>query len=166
MAYDTARPGNETYPSIDTLIREFMAGAVFFADRLRKFKLLRGIGAEPGTARPERTEAHLSELGLPSIEATFPTLADLSKTPYGLFDIAPDIGGSMEHYVLGETARSIANNLSIMTPDLVAITSEDGHAAEDLRRFADLVLYHERYLKTGFLTSIGLSAGFTAADGD
>ncbi|MEL6920930.1 MAG: imelysin family protein [Pseudomonadota bacterium] len=164
--YDTAADGNDLYPNVEALAREFLAGAVVYVDRLRKFKLLRGLGTEPGTARAERTEARRSDLGLQSIQTSFRTLRDLYEVPLGLFDIAPEIGGSMDYYVLGETAASIADTLAIDDSSLAGIADEDGARAAELRRYADLVLYHESFLKTGFLQSIGLSAGFTAADGD
>ncbi|MEL6167795.1 MAG: imelysin family protein [Pseudomonadota bacterium] len=164
--YDTAISGNPRYPNVDTLVREFLAGAIVYVDRLRKFKLLRGLGEATGEARPERTEARRSGLGLPSIETSFRTLADFYETPFGLFDVAPDIGGSMEYYVLGETARSIADTIAIDPRPLDEIVAEDGTSASELRRFADLVLYQESFLKSGFSGSIGLTTGFTAADGD
>lgn len=164
--YDSASTGNGTYPDVDSLIRKFLAGTVVYVDRLRKFKLLRGLGQGAGDARPERTEARQSGLGLASIETGFRTLAALYETPFGLFDIAPDIGGSMDYYVLGETAASVADSLAFETASLADIAQQDGDAAAELRRFADLVLYHESFLKSGFLGALGLSIGFTAADGD
>jgi len=164
--YDSAATGNARYPSVDAVIRDLLAGAVVYVDRLRKFKLLRGLGTEPGAARPERTEALDSGLGLASIEAGFRTLAAFYDTPYGLFDVAPDIGGSMEYYVLGQAAGSVADSLYFETASLAGIAAEDGPRAAELRGYADMVLFHERFLKTGFTDAIGLTAGFTAADGD
>lgn len=164
--YDSATTGNDRYATVDDLIRDMLAGAVVYVDRLRKFKLLRGLGTEPGEARPERTEALASGLGLASIEVSFRTLAEFYDTPLGLFDIAPDIGGSMDYYVLGQAAGSVADNLSLEAASLAEIASADGRGAAELRGYADMVLYHESFLKTGFTDAIGLTAGFTAADGD
>ena len=166
MAFDTAAVGNDFYPSVDALLRDVLAGAVVYTDRLRKFKILRGLGDAPGEARSERTEAKLSGAGLPSIATSFRTLADLYDVPFGLFDTAPDLGGSMEYLVLADTARNVADSLEWYAQTLTQIADEDAAAADEIRRFADLVLYHESYLKTGFLSSLGLVAGFTAADGD
>ncbi|MEL6435195.1 MAG: imelysin family protein [Pseudomonadota bacterium] len=164
--FDTAAKGNARYVNVDTVVREFLSGSVVYVDRLRKFKLLRGLGTEPGAARIERIEARKSDLGLQSIEVSFRTLRDLYDTPFGLFDVAPDIGGSTDYFLLGETASSIADTLAVETRSLSDVVLEDGAQAAELRRYADLVLYHESFLKTGFLASIGLSAGFTSADGD
>jgi predicted lipoprotein len=164
--YDSAATGNARFASVDEVIRDILSGGVVYVDRLRKFKLLRGLGEAEGAARPERTEAAQSGLGLQSIEVSFRTLSDLYDVPFGLFDIAPDIGGSMEYYVLGQTAGSIADGLAVQSASLTEIAAEDGPMAAELRTFADLVLYHEDYLKTGFTDAIGLTAGFTAADGD
>lgn len=164
--YDTAATGNAAYGDVTALMRELLAGAVVHVDRLRKFKIERGLGAAPGEARPERTEARASGAGLASIEASFRGLADFYAVPYGLFDMAPEIGGSMDYIVLEDTARSAADALAIQEATLAEIAAEDGVAAAELRRIADLALFHEAFLKTGFLEAIGLSAGFTAADGD
>ena len=164
--FDTAVAGNTSYPTVDDLLRRFLAGAVVYTDRLRKFKLLRGLGAEPGMARAARTEAVQSGLGLASIETSFRALRDLYETPYGILDVVPDLGGSMEYFMLGETAGNIADSLSIEGGTLAQIASEDGTDAATLRGYAELVLYHESYLKTGLTQSIGMTTGFTAADGD
>ena len=164
--YDSAAQGNARYADVDALIRQFLAGGVVYADRLRKFKLLRGIGTERGAARAERTEARRSGLGRRSIEVSLRALSDLYDVPLGLFDSAADIGGSMEYFVLADTARSMADGLTVMTQSLDDIAAEDGGEAAELRRYADLILFHESFLKTGFTAAIGLNAGFTAADGD
>ncbi|MEO1702088.1 MAG: imelysin family protein [Pseudomonadota bacterium] len=165
-AYDTAFTGNDIYPDIDSLLRDVLAGGVVYVDRIRKFKLLRGLGSSPGMARPERTEAQRSSLGLKSIEVSFRALRDFYETPLGLFDVAPDMDGSIEYFVLGETAGSIADSLASIDAPMAEIAREDGERAKELRRFAELILYHESFFKTGFSRSIGLSAGFTSADGD
>ncbi|MEO0543278.1 MAG: imelysin family protein [Pseudomonadota bacterium] len=165
-SFDTAENGNERYPNVDTLVREMLAGAVVHVDRLRKFKLLRGLGDDENTGRPERTEARASGLGLRSIEVSFRALGDFYNVPFGLFDLAPDIGGSTDGYLLSETAASVADSLAVETSTLAQIVQAGGAPADELRRYADLVLYQESFLKTGFPASIGLSAGFTAADGD
>ena len=164
--HDGAVRGNDRYPTVDALVREILAGAVVHLDRLRKFKLQRGLGAAPGEARPERTEAHASGLGLASVEASFRALADLYGTPYGLFDAAPDAGGSMDYVTLAGSAATVADALSLEPSTLAEIAAEDGARAEDLRTYAELALQHESFLKTGFPASLGLTAGFTAADGD
>lgn len=164
--YDTAADGNARYPNVDAVMRAFLAGTVVYVDRLRKFKLLRGLGTVEGEARPERTEAQLSEAGLQSIAASFRALADLYAIPFGVFDVAPDIGGSMTYFTLGETAASIADTLAAETAPLSEIAAADGAKAAELRRFAELLVHQESFLKAGFLDAIGLSAGFTAADGD
>ena len=166
QAFDGADRGNATYAKVDDVLRQVLAGAVVYVDRLRKFKILRGMGDTPGQGRPERTEARLSGLGLASIEVSFRALADLYNVPFGLFDIAPDVGGSIDYLVLADTATSIADAISIMDGPLTDIASADGARAAELRRFADLVLYQETFLKSGFMASLGLSSGFTAADGD
>lgn len=165
-AYDTAADGNVQFATVDDLIRDVLAGAVVYVDRLRKFKLLRGIGETAGEARAERTEAVASGLGLASIETSFRALTDFYDIPFGLFDMAPDVGGSMEYVVLAQTAGSVADALAIQTLTLADIAEADGTAATELRRYADLTLSHEAFLKTGFASAIGLTAGFTAADGD
>ncbi|MEM7694163.1 MAG: imelysin family protein [Pseudomonadota bacterium] len=165
-AYDTAAAGNPTFPNVEALVREFLAGAVVYVDRLRKFKLNRGLGAAPGEARPTRTEARRSGAGLQSIEASFRALADLYDVPFGLFDTAPDIGGSMEYIPLGGVAGAIADTLAAEPRTLDAIAEEDGAFAADLRRYSGLVGFQETFLKTGFTSALGLTAGFTAADGD
>ncbi|TCP39880.1 imelysin family protein [Rhodovulum marinum] len=165
-AFDTAIEGNARYASVDDLIRELLAGVVVYADRLRKFKIQRGLGQAPGEAHPERTEAVDSGLGLASIQASFRALADLYELPYGFFDMTPELSGTMEYYMLGETAGSIADTLALETRSLAEIAAEDGAMAEELRGFGELTLYHETYLKTGLPQSIGLTTGFTSADGD
>lgn len=164
--YDTAQDGNARFRSVDALIREVLAGAVVYADRLRKLKLQRGIGKKPGDARAERTEARLSGAGLQSITVSFLALADLYDVPFGIFDAAADIGGAMAYLTLAQTANSVADGLTWQAQTLADIAREDGAAAAELRRYADLVLYHETFLKSGFPASVGLVAGFTAADGD
>ncbi len=165
-AFDNAAAGNNRYPGVEVPVRQVLAGAVVYVDRLRKFKLQRGLGEAPGDARPERTEARRSGLGLASLQESFRTLAALYDTPFGLFDIAPDIGGTMDYLVLGESASAVADALATMPGTFAEIAEEDGARAAELRRFNDVVLQHEAYLKTGFLAALGLSAGFTAADGD
>jgi predicted lipoprotein len=164
--HDGALGGAGRYPDVEALIREMLAGAVVHVDRLRKFKLQRGLGAAPGEARPERTEAHASGLGLASVEASFRALADLYETPYGLFDTAPDAGGSMDYFTLAQSAAGVADALTLEPATLAEIAEEDGAAAERLRTYAELALRHEGFLKTGFPGSLGLVSGFTAADGD
>lgn len=164
--YDTALDGNTRYASVDALVREVVGGMVVYTDRLRKFKLLRGIGAAQGDARPKRTEAHTSGLGLASLEVSFRTLAEVYGLPSGLFGTASEISGSREHHILGETATSVADSIALQTESLAAIAEEDGSAAAQLRNYAELVLYQEAFLKAGFARSIGLTSGFTSADGD
>lgn len=164
--YDGAATGNARFASVDDPVRELLAGAVVHADRLRKAKIDRGLGAEAGQARPERTEAIASGLGLASIEAGFRALADLYQTPGGLFDVTQGISGSMEPYMLGETARSIADTLAAETRSLAEIAREDGAMAEELRGFGRLTVFHEDFLKTGLPQSLGLTTGFTSTDGD
>ncbi len=164
--YDTAAQGNARFPDAEALVRDLLAGAVVYVDRLRKFKILRGLGTAPGEARAERTEAVKSGLGLPGIIVAFDTLRDLYAVNYGLFDIAPDIGGAMDYYLLAQTAASIAAELSVEDATLAEIARADGAAAARLRGHADAVLFHEQFLKTGFTDAIGMTAGFTAADGD
>ncbi|MEL6913193.1 MAG: imelysin family protein [Pseudomonadota bacterium] len=166
MSFDTAYAGNATFPDVDSALRAFLAGAVVYTDRLRKFRLDRGLGADPGAARPERTEAVASGAGLASIAVSFRTLAELYDVPYGVFDAAPDMGGTMDYFVLAQTARSISESLALEPRPLVEIAEEDGAGAAELRRLSGEVLFHERFLKTGFLDALGLVAGFTAADGD
>ncbi|MEL7300812.1 MAG: imelysin family protein [Pseudomonadota bacterium] len=164
--FDDPGVENPRYASVDDQVRDLLAGAVVYVDRLRKFKLLRGMGSAPGEARAERTEAAASGLGRESIATAFAALADLYDTPFGLFDMAPEIGGSLEYIVLSQTAVSLATDVTLMDASLTDIAREDGQHAQDLRRMADAVLFQERFLKTGFLSSIGLTAGFTSADGD
>ncbi|MEL6679269.1 MAG: imelysin family protein, partial [Pseudomonadota bacterium] len=165
-AYDTAADGNAVYPNVDALVREVLAGAVVYTDRLRKFKLQRGLGDAAGDARPERTEARQSGLGLQSIAVSFTALRDLYEVPYGFFDVTPDVGGSMDFFLLGETAGSVSDALRVEPRPLDEIVETDGPMAEELRRFAQLTLFHEDYLKVGLPASLGLTAGFTSADGD
>ncbi|MCH2165819.1 MAG: imelysin family protein [Marinovum sp.] len=165
-AYDTAISGNETYPTVDALLREVLAGSIVHTDRLRKFKLSRGLGSAAGDARVERTEARRSGLGLASIEVGFRALADLYQVPGGLFERAIEIGGTVDGRMLSFTAMSVADELQNITFSLESIAETDGSEAEDLRRFARLVGFHEQFLKVGFPQSLGLVAGFTSADGD
>jgi len=164
--YDTAASGNDRYGSVDAVIRDLLAGAVVYTDRLRKHRIQRGLGAAAGEARAERTEATSSGLGLASIAENFRTLAELYELPYGFFDITPDVGGTMEYYMLGETAANIADSLALESRTLTEIAEEDGPMAAELRSFGELVLFHEAYFKTGLPSSIGLTTGFTSADGD
>lgn len=165
-SFDGAADGAGAYPGVEALIREVLAGAVVHVDRLRKFKLERGLGAAPGAARPGRTEAQAAGLGLPSIEASFRALADLYDVPYGLFDAAPELGGSMTYLTLAQTTASVADTLAFTEASLTEIAAEDGAAAAELRGLADLALRHEVFLKAGFPNALGLVSGFTAADGD
>lgn len=166
LAFDTSAAGNDRFADVDAVVRRLLAGAVVEADRLRKFKLLRGLGPAPGEARPTRTEAVDSGLGLASVEASFRALADFYATPFGLFDTAPEIGGSMDYVLLERAASAVADDLAFESASLVEIADEDGSRAAELRRHAESVLHHEVFLKSGFPSSIGLTAGFTAADGD
>lgn len=165
-AYDTAARGNARYASVDDLIRELLAGVVVHVDRLRKFKIERGLGAIPGAAHPERTEAVASGLGLASIEAGFRALADLYTLPEGVFDVTKEVSGTREAQMLGRTAAGIADTLARESRSLAQLAAEDGAMAEELRSFGGLLLYHERYLKTGLPQAIGLTTGFSSADGD
>lgn len=164
--YDTAADGNARYGSVDDLIREFLAGVVVHTDRLRKFKIERGLGQAPGDTHPERTEAVASGLGLASITTGFRALADLYTVPQGFFDVTPDLGGTMEFLMLGEIVSGIADTLSLEARSLTEIAAEDGATAQELRAFGQLTLYHEDYLRTGLPQSIGLTTGFTSTDGD
>ncbi|ARE40729.1 Iron-regulated protein A precursor [Rhodovulum sp. P5] len=164
--YDTAADGNARYGSVDDLIREFLAGVVVHADRLRKFKIERGLGQGPGDTHPERTEAIASGLGLASITAGVRALADLYTVPDGFFDVTPDLGGTTEFVLLGQTAEGIADTLAEEPRRLTEIAEKDGAMAEELRNFGQLMLYHDDYLKTGLPQSIGLTTGFTSSDGD
>ena len=164
--FEGAADGNDRYGGVEAVVRELLAGAVVHVDRLRKFKLQRGLGLAPGDARPERTEARASGLGLASIEASHRSLAELYGVPHGLFDAAPELGGAMDYVTLAQTAGAVADALAFRDETLVEIAAEDGRAAAELRGYADLALRHEAYLKTGFPASIGLASGFTAADGD
>ena len=148
------------------LIRKVMSGAVVYTDRLRKFKVLRGLGSEPGDTRPKRTEAMQSGLGLQSIMVGFQTLSDYYNVPYGFFDVTPDVGGSMAYFMLGETAANSAGALAFETRSLAEIAAEDGEAAQGLRELGELALKHEDYLKVILPASIGITTGFSAADGD
>lgn len=163
--WDGAAQGNTTFATVDEALRELIAGLVVNTDRLRKFKIQRGLGTMPGAARTERTEAVASDLGLRSLEVSFRAMADMFQTPYGVFDVAPDLGGSMDYYMFGETAANIAASLALEQQSLAEIATEDGAVASDLRRLAEILLLQESFLKT-FPASIGLSAGFTSADGD
>lgn len=165
-SYDTAVEGNDAYGSVDDLIRELLAGMIVGIDRVRKFKIARGLGPQPGVTYPERTEAVASGLGLPSIAASFDALRDLYELPYGFFDVTPEVGGAMEYFMLGETAGSVADVLFAETASLAEIVAEDGQRAADLRRYGELLLFQEDYLKTGLPGTIGLTSGFTSADGD
>ncbi len=164
--FDSAAAGTGRYASVDDLLREVLSGTVVYVDRLRKFKLERGLGTAPGEARPERTEAARSGLGLNSIAVGFDVLADLYEVPFGVFDVAPDIGGATEHYALAASAANAAAVLAREPRSLADIAAEDGAMAEQLRSTARLLIFHETYLKTVFPASIGLSTGFTSADGD
>lgn len=164
--FDSAGDGNDTYPSVDALAREYLAGSIVYTDRLRKFKLARGVGAAPGEVRPERTEAVRSGAGLASLEESFRTLAAFYDTPGGLFEAATAIGGTKDYSALADVATSVADDLAALDMTLEELAAEDGEAAADLRRYVGLVTFQEAYLKAGFLSSLGLSAGFTSADGD
>jgi len=164
--YDGAVDGNERYPSVEAVVREVLAGAVVYTDRLRKFKIQRGLGSAPGDARPARTEAAQSGLGLRSIIESFRALSALYTTPGGLFDVASGLSGSKEAYILSQTATNLANALTLEVGSLAEIAEEDGPRAAELRRYGQLVSYHEAFLKSAFVRSIGLTSGFTSADGD
>jgi len=164
--YDNAHTGNATYENLDAVIRELLAGLVVYTDRIRKFKIQRGLGAQQGDAREERTEARLSGLGRQSIAESHKALHDLYEIPFGFFDVTPDVGGLMEYFVLGETAGNVADALYLEDRTLVEIATADGPTAQQIRQYGDLMLYHEQYLKDGLTTSIGMTSGFTSADGD
>jgi len=165
-AFETAAQGNALYPDVDSLIRDLLAGAVVYTDRMRKFKLERGLGAEAGQARPKRTEARKSGLGLKSIAVSYQALQDLYEVPFGFFDLTPDLGGSMDFFMLGQAAGNISASLSFEPRTLEQIAVADGPRADELRAFAQLLLFHEEYLKVGLPASIGMTSGFTSADGD
>lgn len=164
--FDTAHLGNERYPHVDAVIRELLAGLVVYTDRIRRFKIERGLGMATGEARAERTEAVLSGLGLQSIAASHSTLHDLYKVSGGFFDVTADIGGLAEHSVLGDTAANVASALLSEDRSLVEIAEADGPFASELRQDGALMVYHEAYLKSGLTGSLGMTAGFTSADGD
>ncbi|MEO1308526.1 MAG: imelysin family protein [Pseudomonadota bacterium] len=166
QAFDTALDGNEQYDNVDALIREFLAGLVVYTDRIRKFKIERGLGPGKNAARPERTEAAASGQGLPSLLESHRALSDLYNVPGGFFDATSVISGEKEHFVLGLTAANVANSLASETQSLTDIAAADGPAAAELRRFGELMTYHEAFLKTGLAKSLGLTTGFTSADGD
>ena len=163
--YDGASRGNARFASVDAVLRGLLSGAVVQVDRLRKFKILRGLGAAPGEARPERTEARIAGLGLASIEASLRGLSDLYAVPGGLFDAASGVGGSMAYLTLAQSAGTLADTLAFRYDTLDGIAAEDGPAAEAIRRLGDEALRHETFLKR-FPDAIGVSAGFTSADGD
>jgi predicted lipoprotein len=164
-AYDTAASGNARYDSVDELIREMIAGGVVYIDALRK-KIQRGIGVAQGEARPERTEAQISGLGLASIATSYRALSDFFALPGGLFDVTPELGATMEYAMLSQTAGSIADELDTEPRSLVEIAEEDGEMAQELRALAGLLTYQEDYLRAKLAESIGMTSGFTSADGD
>ncbi|MDV7141469.1 imelysin family protein [Tropicimonas sp. TH_r6] len=164
--FDTAMTGNTRYRAVDDLARELLSGMVVHTDRLQRFKIRRGLGAEPGDARSERTEAMRSGLGLASIEAGFRALAAIYEVPCGFFDVTPEIGGPVDYRVLARTADNVANSISAETSSLTEIAQEDGAAAVELRGYGDLISYQQDYLKIGLPQSIGFTSGFTSADGD
>lgn len=165
-AYDTAAAGNARYDSVDPLVRELLAGAVVYTDRLRRQRIERGFGTAPGEARAARTEAVASGLGLASLAENFRALADLYAVPGGFFEISADVGGTTEYHMLGQTAAGIADELAAYPASLADIAEEDGDMAAELRSLGGLVLFHEDYLRLGLPGSIGLASGFTSADGD
>lgn len=165
-AYDTAVAGNDIYPDVEALTRDLLAGLVVSADRVRKFKIARGLGPTAGDTHPGRTEATASGLGLASLRESFRAFADILEVPGGVFDMAPDLGGSMDYFMLGEASKNMADALTMEDRALTEIAAADGPMAGEIRRYGEFLLNQESFFKTEFLAAIGLTSGFTAADGD
>lgn len=164
--YDGAAVGNAAFATVDDAIRDLLSGMLVFTDRLRRFRIGRGLGDAPGEARPERTEAAASGLGLPGIAAGLRALSDLYQSPDGFFEATTEVGGLMDYAMLGGVAGRIADTLAQDETSLTAIAEADGEAAQALRGYGGLLQYHEDYLGTGLAQAIGLTTGFTSADGD
>ena len=165
-AFDTAVAGNSRYPQVDDALRELFSGVTVQIAKIAGDQIGRGLGPEPGAARAVRTEARDSGLGLASLAASFRGLSGLYTVDGGVFDVAADIGSTAEHRLLAGTALSIADDLDALPQTLPEIAEEDGAAAEDLRALVPLVDFHDTYLTVTLPGSIGLTAGFSASDGD
>lgn len=164
--HDKALDGSKLYPTSEDLLREYLAGAVAYTDRLKKFKLLRGLGEAPGETRAKRTEAYRSKLGLLSIAISMETLMDFLTLEEGIFTSAKQLGGTDEHIVLSITLSGLIDKLDTENGNLEQIAIDDGKEAESLREYVESLRYLEAYLKQGFFEPIGMTAGFSSADGD
>ena len=164
IAFETAIDGNALYPDTQALLREALAGLRATSQQLGEKKLLRPLGAAPGEARPIRAEFRRLDLSTVSIAAQFAALAELLTLPGGLGLLSDQAAGGSNSLALSRASNGWAAALADLS--MYDIASEDAAAAQELRELAGFAAVYVHYFAVDMPNAFGITAGFSAADGD
>ena len=164
IAFETAIDGNALYPDTQALLREALAGLRATSQQLGEKKLLRPLGAAPGEARPIRAEFRRLDLSTVSIAAQFAALAELLTLPGGLGVLSDQAAGGSNSLALSRASNGWAAALADLS--MHDIASEDAAAAQELRELAGFAAVYVHYFAVDMPNAFGITAGFSAADGD
>ena len=164
IAFETAIDGNALYPDTQALLREALAGLRATSQHLGEKKLLRPLGAAPGEARPIRAEFRRLDLSTVSIAAQFAALAELLTLPGGLGLLSDQAAGGSNSLALSRASNGWAAALTDLS--MQGIASEDAAAAQELRELAGFAAVYVHYFAVDMPNAFGITAGFSAADGD
>ena len=164
IAFETAIDGNALYPDTQALLREALAGLRATSQHLGEKKLLRPLGAAPGEARPIRAEFRRLDLSTVSIAAQFAALAELLTLPGGLGLLSDQAAGGSNSLALSRASNGWAAALADLS--MQGIASEDAAAAQELRELAGFAAVYVHYFAVDMPNAFGITAGFSAADGD
>ena len=164
IAFETAIDGNALYPDTQALLREALAGLRATSQHLGEKKLLRPLGAAPGEARPIRAEFRRLDLSTVSIAAQFAALAELLTLPGGLGLLSDQAAGGSNSLALSRASNGWAAALADLS--MYDIASEDAAAAQELRELAGFAAVYVHYFAVDMPNAFGITAGFSAADGD
>jgi predicted lipoprotein len=164
IAFETAIDGNVLYPDTQALLREALAGLRATSQHLGEKKLLRPLGTAPGEARPIRAEFRRLDLSTVSIAAQFAALAELLTLPGGLGLLSDQAAGGSNSLALSRASNGWAAALADLS--MQGIASEDAAAAQELRELAGFAAVYVHYFAVDMPNAFGITAGFSAADGD
>ena len=164
IAFETAIDGNALYPDTQALLREALAGLRATSQHLGEKKLLRPLGAAPGEARPIRAEFRRLDLSTVSIAAQFAALAELLTLPGGLGLLSDQAAGGSNSLALSRASNGWAAALADLS--MQGIANEDAAAAQELRELAGFAAVYVHYFAVDMPNAFGITAGFSAADGD
>ena len=164
IAFETAIDGNALYPDTQALLREALAGLRATSQHLGEKKLLRPLGTASGEARPIRAEFRRLDLSTVSIAAQFAALAELLTLPGGLGLLSDQAAGGSNSLALSRASNGWAAALADLS--MYDIASEDAAAAQELRELAGFAAVYVHYFAVDMPNAFGITAGFSAADGD